>query len=66
MIGEIQKYTCYKFNGQRLGIIELKSNSDDLRKVFLDNKSVIKKAFPGTAFIKRIMTTPDLSDQCSI
>ena len=47
-----KKYTCYNSKGVKLGIIEIQSSSDDLRKTFLDNKSKIKKMFPGTAFIK--------------
>lgn len=47
-----KSYVCYNARSVKLGIIELKSNSTDVRKVFLDNKDIIKKTFPGTAFIK--------------
>lgn len=47
-----KRYTCYKSNGMKIGDIELDSNSDNLRAVYLENISKIKEKHPGTAFIK--------------
>lgn len=45
-------YVCYNSFRRKLGIIKLKSNSDDLKEIFIDNKILIKDKYPGTAFIK--------------
>lgn len=49
---EAKVYVCYSGSGKKLGKIRLKSNSDDLRKIFQDNKTFIKQRHPGAAFIK--------------
>lgn len=47
-----KRYVCYNSKGLKLGFIMLNANLDNHRLVFIDNKVLIKKKFPGTAFIK--------------
>lgn len=47
-----RRYACYNSKGVKLGLIILNSNHDNHRLIFLENKSMIKQKYPGTAFIK--------------
>lgn len=49
-----KRYACYNSKGLKLGFIELNANCENYRLIFIENRIIIKKKYPGTAFIKPV------------